>query len=62
VYKQSAALWDKLYLTRVDMEAVNADVFFPEITMSDWILDKVESHEADEKNKWNYSFEIYSKR
>ncbi|MBP6796153.1 MAG: dihydrofolate reductase [Saprospiraceae bacterium] len=62
VYKQSAALWDKLYLTRVDMEAVNADVFFPEITMSDWILDKVESHEADEKNKWNYSFEIYSKK
>lgn len=60
LYKQSMEYWDKLYLTRVDQIAENADTFFPKIDLSNWKLESKEDHIADDKNKWNYSFEIYT--
>ncbi|RMG82437.1 MAG: dihydrofolate reductase, partial [Bacteroidetes bacterium] len=35
IYEQSRHLWDKIYLTEVDVE-VEGDVFFPEIDPAQW--------------------------
>lgn len=60
IYKQSIDLWDKLYLTEVDLE-VDGDVFFPEIDMTAWKLISSEYHDKDEKNEFNYTFKVFEK-
>lgn len=61
IYKESIDLWDRLYLTEVDLE-VEGDVFFPEINFNDWQETFCEPHEKDEKNEYNYTFKIFEKR
>ena len=60
IYEQTIDLWDKLYLTKVDLD-VDGDVFFPELKLSDWKLTKQEDHSKDEKNTHNYSFLTYER-
>jgi dihydrofolate reductase len=60
IYRHSLDIWDKLYLTVVDTE-VDGDVFFPNINFDEWKLISSESHEKDEKNEFNYRFEIWEK-
>ncbi|MCB0646878.1 MAG: dihydrofolate reductase [Saprospiraceae bacterium] len=60
IYEQTAPLWDKLYLTEVDLETAG-DVFFPKIDFEAWNLISEESHAADEKNEFNYTFKIFEK-
>lgn len=55
IYKQSMRYWDRLYLTRVDA-AVEGDAFFPQIEIDDWEIIASESHKADEKNEYDYTF------
>lgn len=61
IYEQTVELWDKLYLTQVDLE-VEGDVFFPEIDLSEWKLIKKQDCEKDEKNTLNYSFQQYERK
>lgn len=58
VYEQTQKLWDRLYLTQVDLN-VEGDVFFPEVNFDEWQLISQEDHSADEKNPYNYSFKVY---
>lgn len=60
IYAQSMDYWDKLYLTVVDAE-VEGDVFFPEINLGNWRLLSEEAHRADEKNDYDYTFQVYEK-
>lgn len=60
IYEQTADLWDKLYLTKVDLD-VEGDVFFPDIDMSQWKLSKKQDCEKDDKNSHNYSFQQYDR-
>ena len=60
IYEQTIDLWDKLYLTEVDLE-VDGDVFFPELDMEEWALESEEYHEKDEKNPYNYTFKVYNR-
>ena len=60
IYEQTTDLWDKLYLTTVDLE-VEGDVFFPELDMSQWKLSKKQDCEKDDKNSHNYSFRQYER-
>jgi dihydrofolate reductase len=60
IYEQTVNLWDKLYLTRVDLD-VEGDVYFPEVDFSEWNLISEEKHQADEKNPHDYSFLIYER-
>lgn len=55
IYRDSMDLWDKLYLTEVDIEP-EGDVFFPEIDPSEWRETWREEHPADEKNEHGYTF------
>ena len=57
IYNESQHLWDKIYLTEVDLD-VEGDVFFPTIDMSEWREIWREAHEPDEKNEWAYVFRI----
>ncbi|HUR65207.1 MAG TPA: dihydrofolate reductase [Chitinophagaceae bacterium] len=60
IYK---ALFDKakrIYMTRVEANP-EADTFFPAITSKDWHLMSQQDHEADEKNAYNYSFQVWER-
>ncbi len=56
LYGESMELWDKLYLTEVDIDTPDATVFFPEIDPDEWSEISRECHEQDEKNEWAYCF------
>jgi dihydrofolate reductase len=60
IYDQSSGIWDKLYLTEVDID-VEGDVYFPEINMDEWALVSVQNHIKDEKNEFNYSFKVFER-
>lgn len=57
IYEESADLWDRLYLTEVDVEP-EGDVLFPEIDPAVWRETWQERHEADEKNAFGFTFRI----
>jgi len=57
IYNQSIDLWDKLYLTEVDIE-VEGDIYFPEIDMTQWELVSEERHTKDDKNDFDYNFKV----
>ena len=60
IYDQTMNLWDKLYLTEVDLE-VEGDVFFPEVSPAEWREVSSDAHPADEKNEYPYCFKIYER-
>ena len=62
VYRQMMPLADKLYITHIHHSWEDADTFFPEIKESEWKLLNAESHFADEKNPYNYTFATYGRR
>ena len=61
IYELSMPFWDRLYFTRVHAE-VEGDVFFPELNMEEWELVSSEPHKADEKNEFDYTFEVYERK
>ena len=61
IYKEAIMLVDQLDITEVHHE-FEADAFFPEIDLTIWKETKRERFDADEKNKYAYSFVSYTKR
>lgn len=61
IYAQTVDLWDRLYLTEVDID-VEGDIFFPEIDMKQWKLLSEEHHTKDEKNEYNYVFKVFERQ
>jgi dihydrofolate reductase len=62
VYEQAIANADSIYLTRVETEVLDADTFFPEMKKDKWDICKAERFEKDEKNIFDYTFEVWEKR
>ena len=60
LYKDTLGIANKLLLTRVAVSP-EADVFFPEIDWSLWQMVSEEKHLADEKNDFDYTFQVYTK-
>jgi len=60
VYKQCMDYVDNMYLTWVHGN-FKADTYFPDIDFSKWKEISREDHEADDKNKYPYSFTIYER-
>jgi len=52
---------DQLYITHID-EIFEGDAWFPTYDLAAWQLVQDESHQADEKNTYNYRFEIWQRR
>lgn len=60
IYKSALPFVDTLYVTRVHNN-FEGDAFFPEIDSNQWKLVSSESHQADEKNEYDYTFEVYQR-
>jgi dihydrofolate reductase len=57
IYRDSMDLWDRLYLTEVDIQP-EGDVFFPELEPDTWKESWREEHLSDAKNEYGYVFRI----
>lgn len=57
IYRQSAGLWDRVYLTEVDL-AAEGDTFFPTLDPAEWRETWREAHAPDAKNEYAYTFRI----
>jgi len=61
IYKEFFTKANRIYITRVDAEFEEADTFFPVISAKEWHLVSQKNHEADEKNAYNYSFQVWER-
>ena len=52
VYEQMLPYTDKIYLTRVHADFPEADTFFPELDMSEWVELSRTEYPAGEKNRY----------
>ncbi len=57
IFAESMDLLDRLYLTLVDTEIDDADVFFPQVDHSQWKLVWEEKHQADDRHQYDYVFQ-----
>lgn len=60
IYNHTVDLWDKLYLTEVDLD-VAGDVFFPSLDYHQWSMISEEKNQKDDKNEFDYTFKIFEK-
>lgn len=60
IYKSVFEKSRRIYLTRVDATP-EADTFFPVLDPERWFLVSQKDHEADEKNAYNHSFQVWER-
>lgn len=60
IYEQSAEYWDRVYFTEVHAE-VEGDIFFPKLDTQIWNKVKSEAHQADAKNEYDFTFQVYER-
>ncbi len=61
IYRQALSVCSKIYYTEVETETEGATVFFPELSEDEWLRNYHEYHDADEKNLYNYSFNVFER-
>ncbi len=61
IYKQTMKMANRIYMTRIHAD-IEGDTFFPEIGPADWDLVFSKEIKADEKNKYDMSFETWDKK
>jgi dihydrofolate reductase len=61
IYKMAWEKANRIYITRVKMEAPDADTFFPVIDPQEWKLVSQKDFEADEKNSYSHSFQVWER-
>lgn len=61
IYKQSMAIADIIYITRVHT-ILEGDTFFPAIDETQWELVSNEDFEKDEKHQYAYSFQKWERK
>lgn len=59
VFNYAIDLADKLYLTTVDAEFPEADIFLPEIVLEDWNLVDTKHFSKNEKNEFDFVYREY---
>lgn len=62
IYTSSIPFLDKLYLTEIDLQVPEGDIFFPEVDFSNWKLMSEESYFPDEKNPFPFAIKVYVKK
>lgn len=60
IYRQSWDKADRFYITRVHTDIAEFDASIPELSAG-FKLVSSESHQADEKNDYDYTFEVYER-
>ena len=61
IYAQALSVADKLYYTQIH-HAFEGDAWFPELDMKQWRMIHEEVHTADEKNAYDHTFMIMSRK
>lgn len=61
VFKESLPLADRIYLTRIHHK-FEGDAYFPEFSTDDWKLVKSNFRNADEKNLYSHTFEVWERK
>ena len=61
IFCEALPLADKIYLTLVHAE-IEGDVYFPEFDQRLWQVDSTERFEKDDKNEFDTSFIVYSRK
>lgn len=59
LYLQALSRANTIYLTVIDAE-FSGDTFFPELNNNEWKLTLEEKHFKDERNKYNYFFQVWT--
>lgn len=62
LFGEAAPRADVLHTTRVHAKVPDADTFFPEVDYSPFELVWEETHEADEKNQYAYTFQRWERK
>lgn len=62
IYRALLPKTHRIYLTRVKAQFDDADTFFPTFNEKEFTLTSKEEHLADEKNPYDYSFEIWERK
>ncbi len=60
IYQQALPLVGRIYLTRVHA-AMEGDSYFPALEEMEWVLVSAESHLADERHQYGYTFMVYER-
>lgn len=61
LFKDTFPVADRLYITEIKHE-FEGDTFFPEFNESEWILASSEKGIKDEKNPYDYFYNIYDRK
>ena len=61
IYKQSLKFATHIELTRIHA-SIEADTFFPEIDISEWLLIKEDYHPKDEMHKYDFTYLSYKRK
>lgn len=61
IYRQTLQQADRIYLTRVHAE-VEGDTFFPILDEHTWVLKDKQDFNADDKNEFAHSIEIWERK
>ena|SRR5215210_6496194 len=61
IFKTSLPVANRLYLTRIH-ERFEGDVFFPDISETEWELTSSRYCEADEKNSYNHTYQVWNRK
>jgi dihydrofolate reductase len=63
IYSECLKWSNKLYITKVHTTIENGTAFFPTFEKAHWELESTSDKQlADEKNEYNHTFEIYTKK
>lgn len=62
IYRRGLPLSTKLYLTEIDIEVEDADIYFPEINLDHWKETSAIAHQKDVKNPYDYTFRVLERK
>lgn len=61
IYRQALPKTQTIYLTTIH-HTFEADTFFPAIDRNEWNVISAEQHKADDKNIYDYTFEVLERK
>lgn len=61
IFEEALPLADRIYLTRIH-HTFEADTFFPALEEDEFRLTKTERYEADEKNAYPFTFQVFERK
>lgn len=62
IYRLSLPYWDKIYLTEVNVEVPDGEVFFPAIDWQNWRLLSAEPQPADAQNDYDFTIKVFENK